>query len=101
MIVNSFVVKGGGGPSLPSWTQTTLPASTSWQSVTYGNGKFVAVAYGSTFAAYSDDGINWTETTMPTSTNWQSVTYGNGKFVAVTDNSNIAAYIKDSYDEWA
>ena len=43
-----------GGSSAPratyeyeilKWTQTTLPTSaTTWYSVTYGNGKFVAIA---------------------------------------------------------
>ena len=34
--------------------------STKWV-VCYGDGKFVAVANGSTYFAYSTDGINWTE----------------------------------------
>lgn len=77
------------------WTPSTLPISTSlvkWPSVTYGNGKFVAVA-GSRYdkAAYSTDGINWSTSTLPSSASWYSVTYGNGKFVAVA-SSNKAAY---------
>jgi hypothetical protein len=67
------------------WTAATLPSSTDWYSVTYGNGKFVAVVNSSaTAAAYSTDGINWTAATMPSSANWHSVTYGNGKFVEVS-----------------
>ena len=66
-----------------------------WESVTYGNGKFVAVASNSSKAAYSEDGITWTETSLPSSTTWQSVTYGNGKFVAIVYNSNKAAYSED------
>ncbi|MGM9564595.1 MAG: hypothetical protein ACI3VT_01140, partial [Evtepia sp.] len=77
-----------------NWTQSTLPASSSWQSVTYGNGKFVAVAYSSNIAAYSEYGINWTQSTLPASAKWYSATYGNGKFVAVA-SSNIAAYSED------
>ena len=98
MIANPMIIDGGA--ELPGWTQTTLPTVGYWYSVTYGNGKFVAVAYDSNIAAYSNDGIAWTQTTMPTSTSWQSVTYGNGNFVAVVYSSDIAAYIKDSYDEW-
>ena len=75
--------------------KTAMPTSANWQSVTYGNGKFVAVASDSNIAAYSTDGINWTQSTLPTSANWQSVTYGNGKFVAVAYRSNIAAYSTD------
>ena len=77
------------------WTQTTLPSSTNWYSVCYGNGKYVAVANSTNIAAYSEDGITWTQTSMPANVNWQSVCYGNGKFVAVAYSSNIAAYSED------
>ena len=73
--------------------QACTPTYADWKSVTYGNGKFVAVA-NSTTAAYSEDGINWTQTTLPIDDVWQSVTYGNGKFVAVA-NSTTAAYSED------
>ena len=76
------------------WTQRTLPTSSDWQSITYGNGLFVAVAY-SGIAATSPDGITWTQRTLPTSTGWQSVTYGNGLFVAVATSSSIAATSPD------
>jgi hypothetical protein len=64
-----------------NWTEATLPSSANRRSVTYGNGKFVAVTYNNNKAAYSTDGINWTATTMPIFTllgfnNWQSVIYG-------------------------
>ena len=65
-----------------------------WYSVTYGDGKFVAVSDGTT-AAYSLDGITWTKTTLPASANWYSVTYGDGKFVAVKMASTTAAYSLD------
>ena len=78
-----------------TWTQRTLPASINWQSVTYGNGVFVAVVQGSAIAATSPDGITWTQRTLPVSGNWQSVTYGNGVFVAVAYNSTIAATSPD------
>ena len=77
--------------------QAAMPSSASWDSVTYGNGKFVAVddSNYSTKAAYSEDGITWTATTMPGNARWNFVTYGNGKFVAVADNSTTAAYSED------
>ena len=38
---------------VPSWVQTTMP-NTSWNSVCYGDGKFVAVAdYGNIISAYT------------------------------------------------
>ena len=91
-------------PDIENWISSTLPSSTNWRSVCYGNGKFVAVS-GKTSstnkAAYSADGINWTAATLPSSASWESVCYGNGKYVAVTsgtnnnDNSSKAAYSTD------
>ena len=72
-----------------------MPSGLNWYSVTYGNGKFVAVANNSEQAAYSEDGINWTASTMPSSANWYSITYGNGKFVTVIYASNQSAYSED------
>ena len=72
-----------------------MPSGLNWYSVTYGNGKFVAVANNSEQAAYSEDGINWTASTMPSSANWCSVTYGNGKFVAIADYTDRSAYSED------
>ncbi|MDR1479409.1 MAG: hypothetical protein LBJ00_10770 [Planctomycetaceae bacterium] len=58
-----------------NWTAATLPGSSNWNGVTYGNGKFVAVSHNSNKAAYSTDGINWTAATLPGS-DWWDVTYG-------------------------
>ena len=78
------------------WLQNTLPASKGWYGVTYGNGKFVAVAGNSDSGAYSADGITWTEMTMPANRSWHSITYGDGKFVAVASyNTNKGAYSTD------
>ncbi|MBQ0141295.1 MAG: hypothetical protein KBT06_00595 [Prevotellaceae bacterium] len=71
-----------------------LPSFTSWRSVCYGDGKYVAVAHNSK-AAYSTDGINWTAATLPSRNDWYSVCYGDGKYVAVAYNSNNAAYSED------
>ena len=68
-----------------------MPSSAFWYSVTYGDGKFVAVC-GNGIPAYSTDGITWTETTMPSSAFWHSVVYGNSKFVTVPYYNDIAAY---------
>ncbi len=77
-----------------------------WQSVTFGGGKFVAVADDASFVAYSVDGINWQtneSNTMFTAQNWRSVTYGTGsdgknRFVAVAQSYNKAAYSTDGLD---
>lgn len=81
-----------------TWTVNALPQSAKWSSATYGNNKFVAVAYeyswqgGTDIAIYSTDGISWSQTSLP-SGSWLSVTYGDGKFVAVGYLS--AAYSTD------
>jgi hypothetical protein len=55
-----------------------MPSSADWHGVTYGNGKFVVITYGSNTAAYSTDGINWTAspTGLLSSADWRGVTYG-------------------------
>ena len=81
-----------------TWTARVLPSSTTWFSVSFGNGGFVAVSGGnavSTIAATSPDGITWTARTLPVSTTWTPVTYGNGIFVIVAKNTNIAATSPD------
>ena len=79
------------------WTEGTISdTSRRWQSICYGNDKFVAVDSNTSYFAYSTDGINWTEGTISnTSRKWNSVCYGNGKYVAVADNSNTFAYSTD------
>jgi hypothetical protein len=82
-----------------AWTASPsgMPASANWSAVAYGNGTFVAVASGSTNAAYSADGKNWTASTLgtPVGANWVGVTYGGGIFVAVASGSKDAAYSAD------
>lgn len=73
-----------------SWAKVTLPSSSNWSGVAYGNGRFVAVARDGDKAAYSLDGINWTNVTLPSSISLWSVTYGNGKFVAVAGSGKVA-----------
>ena len=91
-----------GQSKIDFWNEATNGLFTqSWESICYGNGKFVAIASSNsrTFA-YSMDGINWTETTNGLSTHrWASVCYGNGKFVAIsgtsTYNDDTFAYSTD------
>lgn len=90
------------------WKGSTLPASIKWSGITYGGGKYVAVAESSSAGAYSTDGITWTTMTLPTSSKWSSVTYGDGKFVAVafisgaysTDGINWSSITLPGTMEW-
>lgn len=78
-----------------SWTATTLPATANWVSVAWGNGRFVAVASGSTSAAYSFDGITWITSTLPSAAAWNTVNYGQGVFVVVGTSTGNALSSQD------
>ena len=69
-----------------TWTSCTSAADNTWNSVTYGNGLFVAVSttvFGNRVMT-SPDGITWTSQTSAADNAWLNVTYGNGLFVAVS-----------------
>ncbi|MFT6563891.1 MAG: hypothetical protein ACJAY5_000631 [Actinomycetes bacterium] len=69
-----------------TWTAQTAPEGF-WNSVTYGNGLFVAVGDDDTNQVMtSPDGVDWTAQTAPDA-DWVSVTYGDGLFVAVGDGT--------------
>lgn len=75
---------GTGGET---WTARMAAEANPWQSVTYGNGLFVAVAYnGTNRVMTSPDGVTWTARSAAEQNQWYSVTYGNGVFVAVADS---------------
>jgi parallel beta-helix repeat protein len=71
-----------------TWTARTNPVDNLWNSVTYGNGMYVAVAGTGTGdrVMTSPDGVTWTTRTSPADNSWRSITYGNGLFVAVADS---------------
>jgi len=82
-------------------THAGLPTSSNWSSITYGNGLFVAIASGSSAAAYSLNGQTWYISTLPSSSNWSSITYGQQTFVAVSSSSGgsvtTPAYTQNGY----
>jgi len=93
-----------------TWSTFNLPAAGNWKCLAAGydashSTAFVAIAYGSSNVAYSNDGVTWTASSTATlpSRNWNDVVYGRpstvtdsqGIFVAVAGNLNAAAY---SYD---
>lgn len=63
-----------------TWTQRTMPTSTEWQDVAFGNGLFLAVSRASGRAATSPDGATWTARTL-VNRSWSGVIFGNGRFV--------------------
>ena len=79
--------------SVSTWTTQLMDSITltsGWQSATYANGLFVAVAISGVSGnrvMTSPDGITWTIRTSAADNSWWSVTYGNGMFVAITSDS--------------
>jgi hypothetical protein len=76
------------------WIPRYTPNDYSWNSVTYGNGLFVAVAYdgGVNGIMTSPDGVTWTTRVNPApAALWWSVTYGGSLFVAVAVNNAYTA----------
>ena len=78
-----------------TWSAMTLPATANWVDTAFGNLRYVAIAEGSTSAAYSDDGITWTAAVLPSTQNWKKVIYGK-QFLAISDNANYATSIDGS-----
>ena len=73
-----------------NWTAKNV-GSNDWNSVCYGNEKFVVVGTDGD-VAYSTDGISWTTTTISDAPTIMAVCCGNGKFVAVGRIWNASGY---------
>lgn len=76
-----------GSLSIPSHAQSRWVSQTSvdgtWNSVSYGNGVFVAVSDDGKVMT-SPDGITWTARIAAANNAWVAVTFGNGIFAAVS-----------------
>jgi hypothetical protein len=105
--VSSFVFAGTAPAPIAAssidagntWSSSALPATAAWNSIAYGNGRFVAVGTNSTAAsttsAYSFDGITWYTGYMPAAIAWTQVKYGQGQFVAIASTITYAAVSRD------
>ena len=84
ILMGSSSVHATGGTI---WTSRTSAADYTWNSITYGNGLFVAVGTNNTTYSgevmTSPDGITWTSRNESAGNYWSAVTYGNGLFVTV------------------
>ena len=78
--------------STPLYTSSAITLTAAdWTGVTYGNGKFVAVASAG-LTSYSSDGATWSVGSgFPTLTN-PTVAFANGTFVAVNSSSTSYGY---------
>jgi hypothetical protein len=95
-VATSVITKSEEEAVAGNWVGYVVPAN-GWRDITYGNGKYVAIADGGTASnqvMYSSDGINWTLAASASVSSWASVTFGAGKFVAL-GATNIAMYSTD------
>lgn len=76
-----------------NWNTVTLPVSAGWNSITFGNGKFVITDWTDhRYVLYSEDGENWTRAAIPSSEiteNFFSLFYVNGLFMITTYNNEL------------
>jgi hypothetical protein len=84
-----------------NWTGIAAPQANTWSAVTYGRGKFVAVApNGTNRVMHSNDGKEWVLADAAEANAWQHVTYGNGRFVAVSSGGTNRAMYSDNGIDW-
>jgi len=107
---NDFLALTSGGAIARSedngqtWTERAQLGLTTWGSIAYGGGKYVAISTSGidrAYIAYSEDGIIWDTSSyqMPTGGGvWKSVVYGEGKFVAVRSGGQSADGSASSID---
>ncbi|MEI8148360.1 MAG: hypothetical protein WCG62_04690 [Actinomycetes bacterium] len=80
VVGNNFAAVSTDGTA---WTTGLLTGDDYWNSLTYGNGTYVAVSNASNNSfATSADGLNWTVQPFG-SGRWFGLTYANGQFIAV------------------
>jgi hypothetical protein len=108
--VGTWVVIGNTGATAYStnggvtWTAGGSLGAGTWQSVAYGQGRWVAVVTGGTSTSYSiDGGATWTAGgSLPASSTWNSIAYGKNKFVAVSTSGAVdPAYSIDGGTTWS
>ncbi len=74
-----------------NWVSSTLSSSRTWINITKrpNNGRFVAIAYGSSIVSYSNDGINWIESNLPINTAWYGLASNISGWCVATDVSGF------------
>jgi len=74
-----------------TWTASSLPASAAWSSITYGEGRWVAIASDNVTVAVTQDGEIWDIQGTLQSTGFVDIAYGKGLFVAVKPGASTGA----------
>ncbi len=90
---NTFSYSTNNGSSWTTVTHTA-PIGIQWTSITYGNGRFVAVG-DDQVTLYSFDGATWYEGYIPLDRAWVEVQYSNGLFVASNSTTDVVATSQD------
>lgn len=81
-----------------TWTSGQLPYSANWQSVSYGQGQFLAIANTQSRAAYSYDGVNWKTIDLTFADSFVDVVNGSvsgySTFIVIASGSNTAESVR-------
>lgn len=83
-----------------TWSNVTMSSTSKWNSIAYGNGKWVAVSeytpgtIASKAAVSTNDGNTWSEVTLA-NTSWAGLTYANGVFIASDNYSGNVVFSTD------
>jgi hypothetical protein len=106
--LNNVMYSTDGGVSWGSYTVGST--SNGWKSITYGNGKFVAVGNGSTnYVMYSTKpnptlSTDWVLISSAgngtVNNSWKSIVYGNGYFIAVSSDGTSRLMISKDGINW-
>ena len=83
-----------GTPTVNAWTARTLPSSTTWMRVAYGNGIYLAISQ-SGAVAKSVDGITWTAGTSITARTWFALSFNGTVFCAIANDATPTATTAD------
>jgi hypothetical protein len=77
-----------------TWNTMTMPKTSAWADVAYGNGLFVAVSASGDTTAYSTDGINWLNSAIAID-GVDSICYGQGVYLASARTGDVAYTSED------
>ncbi len=82
--------------SAPQFTQSAtdvnaIDPSTSWVSVGYGDGTFIAVPSGNAIAGRSTNGSTWSAMPLPIMASWTDIAYGNGYWAMISSGGSALA----------
>ena len=94
--------------SIPGFYQTTAgsitlptqPGGTTWSTLNYGAGLWMALPSNYSTGATSTDGITWTQANLPLNAYWSGVAYGDGTWVAINSNTLTAVYTNSTGAGW-